>query len=53
MFRSVEQKAKVVAPDTSNPFREVAIRLTQILSAAGQLIGWLHVEEYPTFIHYI
>jgi hypothetical protein len=45
MFRSVEQKAKVVAHDTSSPLREVAIRLTQILSALGQLNGWLHTEE--------
>lgn len=46
MFRSLEQKAKVVAIDTSNPLREVAVRLCQVLSASGQLGGWRHVEEF-------
>lgn len=48
VFRSLEQKAKVVASDTSSPLREVACRFTQVLSAAGQLGGWRHVEEFIT-----
>jgi len=48
LVRALEQRAKVVACDPTNKVRESAVRLTQVLSASGQLGGWKHVEEFMT-----
>lgn len=48
LFRALEQRAKSVATDSNSKLREAAVRLTQVLSASGQLGGWKHVEEFMT-----
>lgn len=48
LMNALEQKAKVIATNTNHVFRDAAVRLTQVLSASGQLGGWKHVEEFMT-----
>jgi hypothetical protein len=48
LFRALQQKAEMLVEDTRTELRMVAIRLTQFMSASGQLAGWRHVEEFIT-----
>jgi len=46
LFRAMELRSKNIANDVSNKLRESAIRLTKVLSASGQLMGWKLVETF-------